>query len=153
MRAGVALARDSAMRRRFSPSTGTSSSSPNRRRSCSASCSAVSLRSAALPSTHPHRDNSGTATGHSGPGPRGHQVHGPEPPSCLSGLLPWCPEEWPLTIDVFDGHGHAVCVEMLEIAYDHSSVALVARISGTVSDEELKQLGEAFITLDKASLE
>lgn len=42
---------------------------------------------------------------------------------------------------------------MLEVAYDHSSVALVARISGTVSDDELRQFGEALITLDKSALE
>lgn len=42
---------------------------------------------------------------------------------------------------------------MLEVAYDRSAVALVARISGTVSDDELTQFGDALITLDAAALE
>jgi hypothetical protein len=42
---------------------------------------------------------------------------------------------------------------MLEVAYDRSAVALVARISGTVSDDELIQFGDALITLDAAALE
>jgi hypothetical protein len=42
---------------------------------------------------------------------------------------------------------------MLEIAYDHSAVVLVARISGTVSDKELLQFGDALFTLDAAGLE
>jgi hypothetical protein len=42
---------------------------------------------------------------------------------------------------------------MLEVAYDRGAVALVARIIGTVSDEELKQFGAALVTLDVAALE
>jgi hypothetical protein len=42
---------------------------------------------------------------------------------------------------------------MLEVAYDRSAVALVARISGTVSDDELIQFGDALVTLDAAALE
>lgn len=42
---------------------------------------------------------------------------------------------------------------MLELAYDHGAVALVARISGTVSDDELMQFGDALVKLDAAALE
>lgn len=42
---------------------------------------------------------------------------------------------------------------MLEVAYDQSAVALVARISGTVSDEELMQFGDALVKVDAAALE
>ena len=42
---------------------------------------------------------------------------------------------------------------MLEIAYDRDALALVARISGTVSDGELRQFGDALVKLDAASLE
>jgi hypothetical protein len=42
---------------------------------------------------------------------------------------------------------------MLEIAYDRNAVALVARISGTVSDQELRQFGDALVKLDAAAVE
>jgi hypothetical protein len=42
---------------------------------------------------------------------------------------------------------------MLELAYDPSAVALVARMSGTVSDAELRQFGAALVVLDAAALE
>jgi hypothetical protein len=42
---------------------------------------------------------------------------------------------------------------MLELGYDRSAVALVARITGTVSDDELMQFGDALLKLDGAALE
>ncbi len=42
---------------------------------------------------------------------------------------------------------------MLEVAYDRSAVAMVARMSGTVSDDELRQFGDALGKLDGAALE
>lgn len=42
---------------------------------------------------------------------------------------------------------------MLEVAYDRNAVVLVARVSGTVTDGELRQFGDALLKLDAASLE
>jgi hypothetical protein len=37
---------------------------------------------------------------------------------------------------------------MMEIAYDRAAVALVARVSGTTTNEELRTLGQALVTID-----
>jgi len=38
---------------------------------------------------------------------------------------------------------------MMEIAYDRASLALVARVSGNTSDEDLSRFGEAIVELDR----
>jgi hypothetical protein len=38
---------------------------------------------------------------------------------------------------------------MMEIAYERASLALVARVSGVVADQDLRRFGEAIIELDR----